>query len=52
MKKIPASSPGMVARAVEESCRKSGLDRVNRRRARPDPLANADPKIFGELPPQ
>jgi hypothetical protein len=28
MKKIPAFVRGMVVRAVEESCRKSGLDRV------------------------
>ena len=28
MKKIPAFVRGMVVRAVEESCRKNGLDRV------------------------
>ena len=28
MKKIPAFVRGMVVRAVEESCRKTGLDRV------------------------
>ena len=28
MKKVPAFVRGMVVRAVEESCRKSGLDRV------------------------
>ena len=47
MKKIPAFVRGMVVRAVEESCRKSGLDRVSvdeldRIRAR-----MPTPKIFG-----
>jgi hypothetical protein len=47
MKKIPAFVRGMVVRAVEESCRKSGLDRVTvdeleRIRAR-----MPTPKIFG-----
>jgi AdoMet-dependent heme synthase len=47
MKKIPAFVRGMVVRAVEESCRKSGLDRVtieelDRIRAR-----MPTPKIFG-----
>ena len=48
MKKIPAFVRGMVVRAVEESCRKSGLDRVTvdeleRIRAR-----MPTPKMFGE----
>jgi hypothetical protein len=47
MKKIPAFVRGMVVRAVEESCRKSGLDRVtveelDRIRAR-----MPTPKMFG-----
>jgi hypothetical protein len=47
MKKIPAFVRGMVVSAVEESCRKSGLDRVtveelDRIRAR-----MPTPKIFG-----
>jgi AdoMet-dependent heme synthase len=47
MKKIPAFVRGMVVRAVEESCRKSGLDRVTvdeleRIRAR-----MPTPKMFG-----
>jgi radical SAM protein with 4Fe4S-binding SPASM domain len=47
MKKIPAFVRGMVVRAVEESCRKTGLDRVTvdeleRIRAR-----MPTPKIFG-----
>ena len=47
MKKIPAFVRGMVVRAVEESCRRSGLDRVSveeldRIRAR-----MPTPKIFG-----
>jgi len=47
MKKIPAFVRGMVVRAVEESCRKNGLDRVTvgeleRIRAR-----MPTPKIFG-----
>jgi hypothetical protein len=52
MKKIPAFVRGMVVRAVEESCRKSGLDRVTvedleRIRAR-----MPTPKIFGEAVPR
>jgi hypothetical protein len=47
MKKVPAFVRGMVVRAVEESCRKSGVDRVTvdeleRIRAR-----MPTPKIFG-----
>jgi AdoMet-dependent heme synthase len=47
MKKIPAFVRGMVVRAVEESCRKNGLDRVTvdeleRIRAR-----MPTPKLFG-----
>jgi hypothetical protein len=48
MKKIPAFVRGMVVSAVEESCRKSGLDRVTvdeleRIRAR-----MPTPKLFGQ----
>jgi radical SAM protein with 4Fe4S-binding SPASM domain len=51
MKKIPAFVRGMVVRAVEETCRKSGLDRVTvdeleRIRAR-----MPTPKIFGSGAP-
>jgi hypothetical protein len=47
MKKVPAFVRGMVVRAVEESCRRSGLDRVtveelDRIRAR-----MPTPKMFG-----
>ena len=47
MKKVPAFVRGMVMRAVEESCRKNGLDRVTvdeleRIRAR-----MPTPKMFG-----
>ena len=42
MKKIPAFVRGMVVRAVEESCRKNGLEPRDRRRARADPRADAD----------
>jgi radical SAM protein with 4Fe4S-binding SPASM domain len=50
MKKIPAFVRGMVIRAVEESCRRNGLDRVTvdeleRIRAR-----MPTPKIFGSEP--
>ena len=50
MKKIPAFVRGMVVRAVEETCRKNGLDRVTvdeleRIRAR-----MPTPKIFGQAP--
>jgi AdoMet-dependent heme synthase len=51
MKKIPAFVRGMVVKAVEDSCRKNGLDRVTvdeleRIRAR-----MPTPKIFGESAP-
>ena len=47
MKKVPAFVRGMVMRAVEETCRKNGLDRVTvdeleRIRAR-----MPTPKMFG-----
>ena len=49
MKRIPAFVRGMVVRAVEDSCRKNGLDRVTvdeleRIRAR-----MPTPKIFGQV---
>ena len=52
MKKIPAFVRGMVVRAVEDSCRKNGLDRVTvdeleRIRAR-----MPTPKMFGNVPNQ
>ena len=47
MKKIPAFVRGMVVRAVEESCRKNGIDRVTVEELGADPRADADPKMFG-----
>ena len=44
MKKIPAFVRGMVVRAVEESCRKNGLEPRHRRGAGADPRADADPE--------
>jgi hypothetical protein len=51
MKKIPAFVRGMVMKAVEDSCRRNGLDRVTvdeleRIRAR-----MPTPKLFGQMPP-
>ena len=46
MKKIPAFVRGMVVRAVEESCRKNGLDRVTVEELRADPRADADAEIL------
>ena len=42
MKKIPAFVRGMVVKAVEESCRKNGIDRVTVGRARADSRTDAD----------
>jgi len=47
MKKIPAFVRGMVTRAVEESCRKSGLDRVTVEELERIRSRMPTPKIFG-----
>ena len=47
MKKIPAFVRGMVLRAVEESCRKSGLDRVSVEELDRIRSRMPTPKIFG-----
>ena len=47
MKKIPAFVRGMVVRAVEESCRKSGIDRVTLEELERIRARMPTPKIFG-----
>jgi hypothetical protein len=47
MKKVPAFVRGMVVRAVEESCRKSGLDRVTVEELERIRARMPTPKIFG-----
>jgi radical SAM protein with 4Fe4S-binding SPASM domain len=47
MKKIPAFVRGMVMRAVEESCRKNGLDRVTVEELERIRARMPTPKIFG-----
>jgi hypothetical protein len=47
MKKIPAFVRGMVVRAVEESCRKGGLDRVTVEELDRIRSRMPTPKIFG-----
>jgi hypothetical protein len=47
MKKIPAFVRGMVVGAVEESCRKSGLDRVTVEEIERIRARMPTPKIFG-----
>jgi radical SAM protein with 4Fe4S-binding SPASM domain len=48
MKKIPAFVRGMVVRAVEESCRKNGLDRVTVEELERIRARMPTPKFFGE----
>ena len=48
MKKIPAFVRGMVIRAVEESCRKSGLDRVTVEELERIRARMPTPKMFGQ----
>ena len=48
MKKIPVFVRGMVTRAVEESCRKSGLDRVTVEELERIRARMPTPKIFGQ----
>ena len=50
MKKIPAFVRGMVIRAVEESCRKSGLDRVTVEELERIRARMPTPKLFGNAP--
>ena len=47
MKKIPAFVRGMVVRAVEQSCRKSGLDRVTVEELERIRARMPTPKFFG-----
>ena len=47
MKKIPAFVRGMVVRAVEESCRKSGIDRVTVEELERIRARMPTPKMFG-----
>jgi hypothetical protein len=47
MKKIPAFVRGMVIRAVEDSCRKSGLDRVTVEELERIRARMPTPKMFG-----
>ena len=47
MKKIPAFVRGMVVRAVEDSCRKGGLDRVTIEELDRIRSRMPTPKIFG-----
>jgi len=47
MKRIPAFVRGMVVRAVEESCRKNGLDRVSVEELDRIRSRMPTPKIFG-----
>ncbi|HEX5030626.1 MAG TPA: SPASM domain-containing protein, partial [Candidatus Eisenbacteria bacterium] len=47
MKKVPAFVRGMVVRAVEESCRKSGLDRVTVEELERIRARMPTPKMFG-----
>ena len=52
MKKIPAFVRGMVVKAVEESCRKSGLDRVTVEELERIRARMPTPKIFSPGAPQ
>ena len=48
MKKIPAFVRGMVVGAVEESCRKNGLDRVTVEELERIRARMPTPKMFGQ----
>src|SRR5687768_4988046 len=52
MKKIPAFVRGMVVKAVEDSCRKNGIDRVTAEELEKIRARMPTPKIFGSAPPQ
>jgi hypothetical protein len=47
MKKIPAFVRGMVIKAVEETCRKNGLDRVTVEELERIRARMPTPKMFG-----
>jgi hypothetical protein len=49
MKKIPAFVRGMVIRAVEESCRRNGLDQVTVEELERIRARMPTPKMFGSL---
>ena len=49
MKKIPAFVRGMVVRAVEESCRKNGIDRVTVEELERIRARMPTPKMFGRV---
>ena len=49
MKRIPAFVRGMVVRAVEDSCRKNGLDRVTVEELERIRSRMPTPKIFGQV---
>ena len=51
MKKIPAFVRGMVVRAVEDSCRKNGLDRVTVEELERIRARMPTPKMFGKSAP-
>jgi radical SAM protein with 4Fe4S-binding SPASM domain len=50
MKKIPAFVRGMVTRAVEDSCRKNGIDRVTVEELERIRARMPTPKLFGNAP--
>ena len=52
MKKVPAFVRGMVVRAVEESCRKNGLDRVTVEELERIRARMPTPKLFGQVVPR
>ncbi len=51
MKKIPAFVRGMVVKAVEDSCRKNGIDRVTAEELEKIRARMPTPKIFGQSRP-
>jgi hypothetical protein len=51
MKKIPAVVRGMVVKAVEDTCRKNGLDRVTVEELERIRARMPTPKIFGKTAP-
>ena len=52
MKKVPAFVRGMVVKAVEESCRKNGLDRVTVEELERIRARMPTPKLFGQVVPR
>jgi len=51
MKRIPAFVRGMVVRAVEDSCRKNGLERVTVEELERIRARMPTPKLFGKSAP-